>query len=211
MPPQRIKGARGLRLPPDLDVTARVGVTKAGQGGGKRRTVNLVEGVGVALALADDAQNERVTVTVSVSGFVGHVAKDHDPADQAYPKGATVTLVTYDVGPSSHLILFALRLPPVVNAALRTRALLTYSDQSTSFHENANTTNPWTANAQGEANAIMGDAINGAAAQRDGLRLQKIAFQVRNTDAQNDITVDLAPFMVRAQAVPAGGGAVTTT
>lgn len=53
----------------DLDANARVGVRKNSAGSTfERRRVNLIEGAGVSLTVADDAANEEVDVTVAVAG-----------------------------------------------------------------------------------------------------------------------------------------------
>lgn len=52
----------------DLDATARVGVRKNSAGSTfERRRVNLIEGSGVTLTVADDAANEEVDVTVATT------------------------------------------------------------------------------------------------------------------------------------------------
>lgn len=146
-----------------------------------------------------------------VGGFTGLLARDHDQGSTLYVKNTTVTLKEYDVGAHGHLVLHGLRLPPVVNAALRTRLLITFQDTTTVFIENANAVLPLNDTAQGLGNFLMGDAANDQAATNDGKAVRKIAFQVRNSDAVNDITADLAAFRVRAYAHPLGGGAVVTT
>lgn len=53
----------------DLDATARVGVRKNSTGSTfERRRINLIEGSGVTLTVADDSGNEEVDVTIAAAG-----------------------------------------------------------------------------------------------------------------------------------------------
>lgn len=55
-----------------LDANARVGVRKnTGASTFKRRRLNLIEGTGVTLTVADDSGNEEVDVTVAAAGGTG--------------------------------------------------------------------------------------------------------------------------------------------
>lgn len=67
---------RGLipqdQVPTDLDANARVSVRKNSAGSVfKRRRINLIEGTGVTLTVADDSGNEEVDVTIAASGGGG--------------------------------------------------------------------------------------------------------------------------------------------
>lgn len=163
---------------------------------------------GKGLAGGGDLSADR---TLTIASFGGFLAKDWDPASTLYVKNTFTALKTYDVGDGGMFILHGLYLPPTVNPNIKTRLLVIFHDQSSVFIENGSTTNPLTDNAQGLGNFIMGDAANNQAAKNDGKAIRKLVFEVKNADSQNDITVDLAAFRVRAYCVPIGGGSVTTT
>lgn len=59
------EAAGGIAIAATLDSTARIIVRKQGTVIGTRRAVNLGEGLGIALTLADDGANEEVDVTVA--------------------------------------------------------------------------------------------------------------------------------------------------
>lgn len=58
----------------NLDAIARLQVKKAGTLIGSRRALNLIEGTGVTLTMADDAVGEKVDVTINSSGGGGTAA-----------------------------------------------------------------------------------------------------------------------------------------
>jgi hypothetical protein len=59
-------------LPADLGSNARVGVRKNSAGSThKRRRINLIEGSGIGLTIADDATDEEVDVTLTNTGQTG--------------------------------------------------------------------------------------------------------------------------------------------
>lgn len=76
-----------VRLPADLAANARLKISKAGSVVGTRRQVNLVEGSGVTLTVADNAGAERVDVTIAAAGGSGTPA-------------STVTTATYGTSPA---------------------------------------------------------------------------------------------------------------
>lgn len=187
-----------------LDANARLAVDIVGGGSGTRRKLRFAAGTGPAITVADDAGNELVTVTVSLAGFTGLLAKDHDEASREYLAGQTATLVTYDVGVNAWLQPARIRLPPTTHADLRTIYEIEYDDASTSSVENTDTAAVLDETAQSLADTMMGAA--GSAAANNGKRPQKVRFKVQNVGIAN-LTADLDPFRLRAYVHARGAGA----
>jgi len=148
--------------------------------------------------------------TVSIASFSGLLAQDFDPTSRTYTKNTITTLKSYDVGVNGHIVLTGLALPARGNAALKTRLLVKYSNNTVDFIENA-TDQALTDTMQGLANFLMGDAASGVNAKNNGKRVQSVSFEVQNTDTNNDVTADIGVFRVRGYVFPAGGGSVTVT
>ena len=162
---------------------------------------------GQGLSGGGDLTSDR---TVVISSFTGLLAKDHDPGSATYTKGVITTLKSYTVGGQGHVILTGVRLPPRGNASLKTRLLINFHDGSVAVLSNGSD-EALTDNMQGLAQFLMGDVTQDLAATNDGKRVVAVAFEVENTDVQNDVVADLAAFRVRAFVVPAGGGSVTVS
>jgi hypothetical protein len=83
-----------------LDATARVGVRKNSAGSVfSRRRINLIEGSGVTLTVADDSGNEEVDVTIASSAGtagvqVDYVPKTSDTSITATSEGTANTVIT---------------------------------------------------------------------------------------------------------------------
>lgn len=145
-----------------------------------------------------------------IPSFTGILAKDFDPPSQLYVKNTITTLKTYAAGDGSSIHITGIQLPARGQAALKPRLMIKFHDNSLVFIENVGDTTLGD-NFQGIANFLMGDAGGGQAAQNDGKRVVSVAFEVQNTDVNNDITQDLGVFRIRAYVVPAGGGTITIT
>jgi hypothetical protein len=145
-----------------------------------------------------------------IPSFTGCLAQDFDPVSTLYVKNMTATIKTYTAGGGSHIMITGFQLPARGQATLRPRIQIKFSDNSTIFVENL-TDATLSENFQGVANKLMGDASTGQAASNDGKRVVEVAFQVQNTDVNNDVTQDLGVFRLRAYVVPAGGGTITIT
>lgn len=82
----------------DLDANARVGVRKNSAGSTfERRRINLIEGSGVTLTVADDSANEEVDVTIAsstTSGLLGYGEKTSTTAIAGEAEGSAVTIAT---------------------------------------------------------------------------------------------------------------------
>jgi hypothetical protein len=145
-----------------------------------------------------------------IPSFTGLLAKDFDPVSQLYVKNTITTLKTYTAGDGSHIMVTGFQLPAQGQGTLRPRILIKFHDNSSVFIEN-NSGAAISDNFQGVANFLMGDAAAGNAANNDGKRVVAVAFEVQNTDVNNDVTQDLGVFRIRAYVVPAGGGTITIT
>jgi hypothetical protein len=143
-------------------------------------------------------------VTFNILAFTGLVAKDFDPASQTYAASSTTTLFTVDVGFEGELTPIAVRLPATVNASLQTAVTFEFATGGGS-KTISNTATAAVSDQQFQALmlALMGDLT--VAATNNGLRVQRIRFQVKNTGASN-ITADIGVFRLRAIAGPRGGG-----
>jgi len=54
-----------------LDANARLAIAKAGTTTGTRRKINFIQGTNVSITTTDDSVNERVDVTLGITGQVG--------------------------------------------------------------------------------------------------------------------------------------------
>ena len=146
-----------------------------------------------------------------IPSFTGCLAQDFDPVSQLYVKNNFITtLKTYTAGGGSHIMITGFQLPARGQGTLRPRIQIKFNDNSTIFVENL-TDATLSENFQGVANKLMGDASTGQGASNDGKRVVEVAFQVQNTDVNNDVTQDLGVFRLRAYVVPAGGGTIIIT
>lgn len=142
--------------------------------------------------------------TLSIAAYTGFVSKDVDPASQEYGANATVDVLVVDVGTEGQLIASALRLPATVDASLSTLAQLELSDGSSRTVENTSTATPLDRVGQALVDVLMGGlAADGVG---NGLRLQRVRFQVKNNTG-SPVTADIGPFRLRAYATPRGAGA----
>lgn len=80
----------------NLDAVARSNISKAGTLTGARRGLNLIEGTGITLTMADNSASERVDVTVTATGGVApathgstHISTGSDPVPTAVASGAS--------------------------------------------------------------------------------------------------------------------------
>lgn len=55
----------------NLDATARLNIAKSGTVTGTRREINLIPGTNISVTTADDSANEKVDVTLAITGSVG--------------------------------------------------------------------------------------------------------------------------------------------
>jgi len=146
-----------------------------------------------------------------IPAFTGLLAQDFDPVSTLYVKNLITTIKTYSVGDGASIQLVGYQLPPHDGTGLlRPRLLIKFSDNSSIVIDN-NTNQTKQDNFQGIANFLMGDATTGQNAQNNGKRIVAVAFEVQNTDVNNDIQADIGTFRVRAYVVPAGGGSITIT
>lgn len=75
----------------NVDANARVAVKKAGVLQGTRRGINLIEGTGISLTVADDAGNEEVDVTVTNTNSVPTASFLTLAADGSLPNERVLT------------------------------------------------------------------------------------------------------------------------
>lgn len=144
--------------------------------------------------------------SLSIAGFAGAVAKDHDPATSTWTSEETKIHLTIDAGENTMLLPMLVRLPPCVDAALVTEVVLVMSDSSvTNAVSNTSTTTAVEIGMEDLTKLALGHL--GVDGTHDTKRIQKVRFQTRNTTTGTVADKDIGHFRLRAWAFPKGGGA----
>jgi hypothetical protein len=103
------------------------------------------------------------------------------------------------------LVPIAMRLPPCVDAALRTEVVFEFDDASTRTLSNGSTGSNLDQDANAIAGFLSGDLSNSAI--NNGKRVRRLILQTRNTSGATISSIDIGIFRIRAWAMPRGGGA----
>ena len=164
------------------DLNRKIGVRKAGTLVGTRDNINLIEGSGVTLTMADDPTNDEVDITIAASGGGGGCcyAKQKDAGDpdldnstaQAETHFGTLTTVTIsseddECGAIVHASL-SVRLPPS-GSATAIASFSLYSISPDSGTDQVGTTRYVQAPAYDDSKGdlIVGLALHGERTLRD--------------------------------------------
>ncbi len=200
-----------------LDGTGRVGASQApakstyATGGNQALVASDIAAApqsrlvtaGTGLSGGGDLSVDR---TVSIAAFSGIVAKDFDPASGLnWSANETKVHVSFDIGAEGMLVPIAMRLPPCVDAALRTEVVFEFDDASTRTLSNGSTGSNLDQDANAIAGFLSGDLSNSAI--NNGKRVRRLILQTRNTSGATISSIDIGIFRIRAWAMPRGGGA----
>ncbi len=155
---------------------------------------------GAGLVGGGDLSADR---TLGIAAFSGVLSKELASAAYSFSANQILTHVVYDAGADGQILPTAVRLPARVDAALETRLLIVFDDNSTALVFN-NTNSPMDTNFQGLANITAGDLTTGTA--NNGRSVRKLAFETRNTTGGSIGPTTIGPFRVRGIVFPRGGG-----